>query len=46
MRRIEHIGYSFIFMAYTNLLLQEMKLYFIESEMEQCTGRIRLLHED
>lgn len=46
MRRIEHNDYSFVFMTYNNLLLREIQIYFIESELEQCIGRARLLREE
>lgn len=46
MRRIEHNDYSFVFMTYSDTLLREIQLYFIESELEQCIGRARLLREE
>jgi len=45
-RRVNYNGRSFIFTTYEDPLLQEFQLYCIESEMEQCVGRARLLRED
>lgn len=45
-RRVEYKNRSFLITTYAEPLLQEIQLYAIESEMEQCVGRARLLRED
>ena len=45
-RRVNYKGRSFLITTYAEPLLQEIQLYAIESEMEQCVGRARLLRED
>ena len=41
--KIERNGYGFLFMTFKEELVREIQLYFIESELEQCVGRARLL---
>ncbi|MBE5965288.1 MAG: hypothetical protein E7252_10300 [Lachnospira sp.] len=45
-RRVEYKNCSFLFTTYSDLLLREVQLYSIESELEQCIGRARLLRND
>lgn len=45
-QRIEYNGYSFLHTTYKNELLREIQAYSISSELEQATGRARLLRED
>ena len=45
-RRVKYKGRSFLITTYAEPLLQEIQLYAIESEMEQCVGRARLLRKD
>ncbi len=45
-RRVNYKGCSFLVTTYKDPLLQEVQLYSIESELEQCVGRARLLRED
>ena len=45
-RRVKYKNRSFLITTYAEPLLQEIQLYAIESEMEQCVGRARLLRED
>lgn len=45
-RRVNYKGSSFLITTYKEPLLQEVQLYSIESELEQCVGRARLLRED
>lgn len=42
-RRIKYKNRSFLITTYKEPLLQELHMYAIESEMEQCVGRARLL---
>lgn len=42
-KRIEYKGYSFCITTYSDELLREVQLYSLESELEQCIGRARLL---
>lgn len=42
-RRVEYSGYSFCITTYHDELLREVQLYALESELEQCVGRARLL---
>ena len=44
--RITYKGYTFPFMTYEEGLLREIEMYSMESELEQCVGRARLLRED
>lgn len=46
LRRVEYKGYSFCITTYHNELLREVQLYALESELEQCVGRARLLRND
>ena len=46
LRRVKYKGRSFLITAYKNPVLQEVQLYSIESELEQCIGRARLLRND
>lgn len=45
-RRVNYKGSSFLITTYKEPLLQEIQLYSIESELEQCVGRARFLRED
>ena len=45
-RRVTYKGYSFLLTTYQNPLLREVQMYGLESELEQCVGRARLLRED
>lgn len=45
-RKIKRNGYSFLFMTYSNKEMQNLQLFFIESELEQAIGRARLLNEE
>ena len=45
-RRVEYNGSNFLITTYDDPLLKEIQLYAIESEMEQCIGRTRLLRRD
>lgn len=42
-RRVEYNGYSFCITTYHDEFLREVQLYALESELEQCVGRARLL---
>lgn len=44
-RRVQYKGKSFIITTYSDSLLRELQLYSIESELEQCVGRARLLRK-
>lgn len=46
LRRAEYKGNSFLITTYKDPLLREVQLYSIESELEQCVGRARLLRQD
>lgn len=46
MRRISHNGCNFVFVTYEEELLREIQMYAIESELEQCVGRARLLRNN
>ena len=46
MRRISHNGCSFVFVTYEEEQLREIQMYAIESELEQCVGRARLLRNN
>lgn len=46
MRRISHNGCRFVFVTYEEELLREIQMYAIESELEQCVGRARLLRNN
>jgi hypothetical protein len=45
-RRVEYNGCSFLMTTYKDPLLQKVQLYSLESELEQCVGRARLLRND
>ncbi len=45
-RRIQRNGFEFYFMTYGEPVLKTIQLYMIESELEQCIGRTRLLREN
>lgn len=45
-RRAEYKGNSFLITTYKDKVLREVQLYSIESELEQCVGRARLLRQD
>ncbi|MCC8051420.1 MAG: hypothetical protein LIP10_12340 [Clostridiales bacterium] len=45
-RRVDYKNKNFVITTYKNDLLREIQLYSIESEMEQCIGRARLLSKD
>lgn len=42
-RRVERNGFSFNIMTYGNPFMQNLQLFFLESEIEQAVGRARLL---
>ena len=44
--QVEHNGFRFYFMTYTDKLLRDIQFYIIESELEQAVGRARLLRCD
>ena len=46
LRRIEYKGNSFLVTTYKDPLLRSVQLYSLESELEQCVGRARLLRQD
>ena len=46
LRRIEYKGNSFLITTYKDKVLREVQMYSIESELEQCVGRARLLRQD
>ena len=46
LRRVAYKGSSFLITAYKEPLLCKIQLYSIESELEQCVGRARLLRQD
>lgn len=43
MRRVEYKDMEFVITTYKDPLLREIQLYSLESELEQCIGRARLL---
>lgn len=45
-RRVSYKGKTFRFMSYENEFLQKYQMYCMESELEQCIGRARLLRYD
>lgn len=45
-RRIERNGYSFCFMTFSDVNMQNLQLFFIETELEQAIGRARALRYD
>lgn len=45
-RRIIYKNTSFLLTTYHDLLLREIQLYSLESELEQCVGRARLLRKN
>lgn len=44
--RIKRNNYSFPIMTFSNTDMQNLQLFFIESELEQAIGRSRVLRED
>lgn len=46
LRRVKYKGKRFLITSFKNSLLREIQLYSIESELEQCVGRARLLRHD
>lgn len=46
LRRAKYKGNSFLVTTYKEPLLRSVQLYSIESELEQCVGRARLLRQD
>lgn len=42
-QRIQHNGYSFPIMTFSNEAMRNLQFYFLESELEQAIGRARLL---
>lgn len=46
MRNVYYKGYTFQIMTYKNEILRNIQLYSLESELEQCVGRARLLRFD
>lgn len=42
-QRVEYKGRNFLIMAFSNENLRNFQMYSLESEMEQCIGRARLL---
>lgn len=45
-RRVEYKNYSFYITSYSDKLLRTVQLYALESELEQCVGRARLLRKN
>jgi len=45
-RRVNYKNNSFLITTYTDKILKEVQLYSLESELEQCVGRARLLRND
>lgn len=45
-RRVDYKNDSFLITTYADKILREVQLYSIESELEQCVGRARLLRND
>ena len=45
-RRVVYKNTSFMLTAYHDPVLQEIQLYSLESELEQCVGRARLLRKN
>lgn len=45
-RRVSYKKWSFLITTYEDPLLREIQLYSIESELEQCIGRARLLRKN
>ena len=46
LRRVEYKGKRFLITSFKESTLREVQLYSIESELEQCVGRARLLRQD
>lgn len=44
-RWIDYNGYHMVFYTYVNVLMREIQLWLISSELEQCIGRARVLRE-
>lgn len=45
LQKVRDGGYEFFLMSYKDKRLQEIQLYMIRTELEQCIGRARLLRE-
>ena len=45
-RRVDYKNDNFLITTYADEILREVQLYAIESELEQCAGRARLLRND
>lgn len=45
-RRVAYHGNSFLLTTYADPVLREVQMYALESELEQCIGRARLLRND
>lgn len=45
-KRVQYKEYDFLITTYSERLLRIFQLYSIESELEQCVGRARLLRRD
>lgn len=46
LRRVEYKGNSFLITTYKDKVLRKVQMYSIESELEQCVGRARLLRQN
>lgn len=46
LRRVDYKNTNFVIVTYKEPLLREIQLYALESELEQCVGRARLLRND
>lgn len=46
LRRVDYNGCNFLFITYRDRILREVQLYSIQSELEQCVGRARLLRRN
>jgi len=46
LRRVNYKNNSFLITTYSDEILKEVQLYSIESELEQCVGRARLLRNN
>ena len=45
-RIITHDNLELVYFTYSNVLMREIQLWYISSELEQCVGRARALRED
>jgi hypothetical protein len=45
-QQIENKNYKFWFMTYKNPVMRKIQLWLIESELEQCVGRARILRNN